>query len=55
MKLKVCKFQKKQVDDCVYLLAKIKGDCPAKTWKKLKQVCNDAVVQTLQPALEPEE
>ena len=54
MKLKVCKFQKKQIDDCTYLLAKVKGDCPAKVLRALRQACNNAVTQTLTPP-EPEE
>ena len=54
MKLKICKFQKKQIDDCTFLIAKIKGDCPAKLWRQLKQSCNEAVNQVLAPP-EPEE
>ena len=41
--LKFGKFQKKKIDDEVYILCKVKGKFPNKLAKQIKLRCNEAI------------
>ncbi len=54
MKTKICKFQKKEFGDDVYLCCKIKGKLPNKTIAQLRLALNQAVLDVMNPP-QPEE
>ena len=47
MTLKFGKFQKKKIDEEVYILCKVKGKFPNKLAKQIKMRCNEAIQEVL--------
>ena len=53
MPAKILKFQRKLIDDQVYVCAKVKTKLKAKEFRVLKKMLNDAIDEFLTP-VEPE-